>query len=262
MSDSYEYFTIADYAFDEFDRRFGQSAVEQLFQEIDTTDVASNTVEFPVLESGDFDSSVTAEGEAIDRVELDHNNVRAEYAKYAFEVTPELVEDDVDDALDQIFATMAYEASKELYDNFTSTTIAPPKSVDSMLGAHIVSEMLFELVGEYHDLDTADTIVVPEVLIRSIVTDDDDDVVDDFVTAVERQTGMEVLVDTYGVLRGGDVLLADTTRLGFRPVRTYPNRNYYYDYHVETDVTQVYCRMTHVVLDETAGRFGRLTRIP
>lgn len=248
---------------------FDEYGIRRAFNDVDMTDINSNTYELPVPVDQEPTEPIP-EGSLAPRKGTEHQSVTLQFDKFGFEVTDDVDREDIEDQVEMLYAAVASEAAREVYDSTSvSWTMA-----DNRL--NIVRDAVIE-AGSTVSLDRQDLAIVPQVLGESIADDDPAREWDEIVEDIQESLSIEVVTDPFNTLRGSDVLVVDTDFYGYEGVRTETKTNAYTEYEnhdpvhgpqipeeertVQNEVVQAFTRIGFAVIDSDAGhlvRFGRV----
>lgn len=249
-------------------RGFERSGIRSVFTEIDLTDIKSNTYKFNIPVDEELTDSID-EGEYLPRTGNRQREEMIHFDKFGFEITDDTGDGEIENRVEQLNKVIASCAAREVYDN-VRTSWGHSDRLD-------IVETAIKEAGSSIMFDDQDIVVVPQVLGEAIANDDPtrewDEISDDFSEEYE----VRVVTDQFNVLRGADVMVANTDHYGYEGTRMEPETNSYVEYErhdparqinipesertVVNQVTQAYVRKGFAVMDESAAhivQFGNV----
>lgn len=246
----------------------GDLGIREAFREIDLSDTGSNVYKFKVPANGEPTNPIP-EGEKMPRKGSTHQCKEVRFEKFGFEVTEDADDEDIEDQVEMLNATLASQAANEVYDH-VRVSWASSDRLD-------IVETAIKEVGSTLTYADQKVVIVPQVLGEAIASEDPTRDWEELREDFEDSYSVRIITDPFNVLRGSDVLIANTDFFGYEATRTYPETNSYVEYEehnparqidipedertVINEVTQAYMRKGFVVMDDDAAhivRFGRV----
>lgn len=244
--------------------------IHQAFYPYDASDYNSNTLTFKLPDTDIDVPEPIREGAVMPRSDVTYTKKEVTFDKFGFEVTESQDTADVLDEVERVQLTMATIASDVLYDELGVAIGDADDRSDIIPQAQLQARLCMQGVD-------VDTIIITELLAEAIANTDDENDWGDIRQALADEYDVDIVVDEYNVLRAGDVLAVDSTRMGCITLRTGPTVDEYAVYkehdprrqvdvpederEIKEHVAQAHLRLGHVVLDDGAGhiiRFGQL----
>jgi len=244
--------------------------VRALFSKLDGTDINSNTYEIPVQRDPEPPSKV-AEGEEFPGRETELETIEVTAEKFGFQVGKDENDDeDILDRVDKFYNVIALNAVSEIYDNLDTEVEVSGSRIN------IIRDAIFS-AGPEVPYGKIDTVVLSDVLAESIEESqparDWGDIRDD----LEEEYEIRIIVDQFNVLRGSDVIVANSSRLGYEFVRSNVEVKVYEEFKdhyparwetvpeedrtVRDEIAMVWKRLAFVVVDENAGKIVHFVQV-
>lgn len=245
----------------------------QAFRQVDSTDVNSNSVEFPVSQDATSEVSEVAEGSTYNREDEQVQKVTVSHDKYGQEVaiTYEAIQDGLFDPVAHQTQDKAEAMASGLdsaafnlistdsdadgtFDNLNQS--GPIGSASGTMGYAAVIDAITQLESEGYD---------PDLLVVSAESKGDLLKSDEFTRATEmgdevirdgafgQIAGVEVMVENGGDLGAGEGVLFDTTRYGYESTREGITTETYEEEEKDQRVIKIRTRKGWAVADNGAG---------